>query len=385
MDDHSALYSFYLLSSLLSVIVYVCILRKKERKCMNDNLEPSEVSPSEWLSLNQFLFKIKQVNSPCVSVYYPYGKGKDVISLLHENKRNDSFEKIESKIEKRIIDLKDNPSSAGKFSQTLCIFGWMENGKVCIKEIGTSKKLPYLYMVSKKPYIKPFQDVLKINYDVLLITLDQKSARIQKFHGNQITQESKLRIDLQGRHKKGGQSQVRFLRARQTKIHVFFKKIANKARAMDSNSEIILLGGTGQAKTEFYDELNSELMKKCRFVEDLSFSTSVQDIHKKIIHHLYLYRRKYVAELIETYDKLFKTGLTAKRNDVIYKALEVGAVDTLIVSASYHTNSQFKNIMKMLEIAENTSCNIEFTYSPKIIERLKINNSVMALLRYKIK
>jgi peptide chain release factor subunit 1 len=367
---------------MLNALVF---LRKKKMKHMKEILESSEVCPSEWMSLNQFLFKIKPVNSPCVSVYYPYGKGKDMISLLRENKRNGSFEKIESKIEKRIIEIKDNPPSAGKFSQTLCIFGWIENGKVSIKEIGTSKKLPYLYMASKKPYVKPFQDILKINYDVLLITIDQKSAKIQKFHGDQITQESKLRIDLQGRHKKGGQSQGRFLRARQTKIHVFFKKIANKARTMDSNSEIILLGGTGHAKTEFYGELNSELMKKCRFVEDLSFSTPMRDIHEKIIHHLYLYRRKYVAELIETYDQLFKTGLTAKRNDVIHKALEIGAVDTLIVSANYHTNSQFKNIVKMLEIAENTSCKIEFTSSPKIIERLKINNSVMALLRYKIK
>ncbi len=352
---------------------------------MKDNLELSEISPSEWLSLNQFFLKMKQIDSPCVSVYYPYGKGKDMISLLRESKRSESFEKIESKIEKRIIEIKDNPPSAGKFSKTLCIFGWMENGKVKIKEIGTSKKLPYLYMISKRPYVKPFRDILKINYDVLLITLDQKSARIQKFHGNQITQESRLRIDLQGRHKKGGQSQGRFLRARQTKIHVFFKKIANKVRTMDSGSEVILLGGNGHAKTEFYGELNSELMKKCRFVEDLSFSTSMQDIHEKIIRHLYLYRRKYVAELIERYDQLFKTGLTAKRNNVIYKALEIGAVDTLIVSANYHANSRFKNIVKMLEIAENTSCKIEFASSPKILERLKINNSVMALLRYKIK
>ena len=352
---------------------------------MKESLEISEINPSEWLSLNQFLFKMKQVDFPCVSVYYPYGKGNDMVSLIRESKRSESFEKIESKIEKRIIEIKDDPPSAGKFSKTLCIFGWMENGKVMIKEIGTSKKLPYLYMISKKPYVKPFRDLLKINYDVLLITLDQKSARIQKFHGNQITQESKLRIDLQGRHKKGGQSQGRFLRARQTKIHVFFKKIANKVRTMDSGSELILLGGTGHAKTEFYDELNSELMGKCRFVEDLSFSTSVQDIHEKIIHHLYLYRRKYVAELIEKYDQLFKTGLTAKRNDVIYKALEIGAVDTLIVSANYHANSKFKSIVKMLEVAENTSCKIEFASSPKIIERLKINDSVMALLRYKIK
>jgi peptide chain release factor subunit 1 len=352
---------------------------------MKGNLELSEIHPSEWLSLSQFLFKIKQVNSPCVSVYYPYGKGEDMISLLRENKKGKSFEKIESKIEKRIIDLKDNPTSAGKFSQTLCIFGWMENGKVTIKEIGTSKKLPYLYMVSKKPYIKPFNDVLKTNYDVLLVTLDQKTAKIQKFHGSQIIQESKLRIDLQGRHRKGGQSQGRFLRARQTKIHVFFKKVANKVRMMDSNSELLLLGGIGPAKTEFYHELDSELAKKCRFVETLSFSTSINKIHEKIIHHLYQHRRKHVAEILQKYEKLVKEGLTAKRNTVIFKALEIGAVDTLIVSVNYHSNSQFKNIMKMLEIAKNTSAKIEFAVSPQLIKKLELDDSVLAILRYRIK
>jgi len=219
----------------------------------------------------------------------------------------------------------------------------------------------------------------------LLITLDQKSARLQKFHGSQITQETKLRIDLQGRHKKGGQSQGRFLRARQTKIHVFFKKIASKVKEMNSNSELILLGGVGPAKTEFYNELDSELIKKCRFVENLSFSTSIVDIHKKLIRHLYEYRRQYVAELVEKYEKLVKEGLTAKRNDAIYEALKNGAVDTLIVSADYHTSSQFKKIMKMVEMAKNTSSKIEFAVSPKIIKKLNIDNSVLAILRYQIK
>jgi peptide chain release factor subunit 1 len=162
---------------------------------MTNNPEYSEISPSEWLSLNRFLYEIKQIDSACVSVYYPYGKGQETISLLQKTKRKESFEKIESKIEKKITELKKNPSSAGKFTKTLCIFGWIKNGKVNIKAIGTSKKLPYIYMVSKKPYIKPFNDVLKTNYDVLLVTLDQKTARIQKFHGSQIVQESKLRID----------------------------------------------------------------------------------------------------------------------------------------------------------------------------------------------
>ncbi len=345
----------------------------------------SEISPSEWFSISRFLDDVKQINTVCVSVYYPYGKGQQTISLLQETKRSESIETIESKIEKRIAELRKNPISVGKFTKTLCIFGWIKNGKVFIKEIGISKKLPYIYMVSKKPYVKPFNDVLKTNYDVLLVTLDQKTAKIQKFHGSQIIQESKLRIDLQGRHRKGGQSQGRFLRARQTKIHVFFKKVANKVRIMDSNSELLLLGGIGPAKTEFYHELDSELAKKCRFVETLSFSTSINKIHEKIIHHLYQYRRKYVAEILQKYEKLVKEGLTAKRNTVIFKALEIGAVDTLIVSVNYHSNSQFKNIMNMLEIAKNTSAKIEFVVSPKIIKKLELDDSVLAILRYRIK
>ena len=92
---------------------------------------------------------------------------------------------------------------------------------------------------------------------------------------------------------------------------------------MDSDSELILLGGPGNAKTEFYDEINSELVKKCRFVENLSLSTSLKEIHKRIIHHLYKYRQKHVKELVEKYEKLVKEGLTEKRNHLIYKAFGI--------------------------------------------------------------
>ena len=345
----------------------------------------SEIEPAEWLSINQFLLELKEIKGPCLSVYYPYGKGQNTIQLLQETKRSESVEKIKKKIESKILELKKNPVSVGKFTKTLCLFGWMIGDKIHLKVIGTSKKLPYVYMVSKKPYVKPFSDILKTNYSVLVVTIDQKTARIQKYIGSQIIQESKLKIDLQGRHKKGGQSQGRFLRARQTKIHVFFKKVANKVRLMSDNSELILLGGSGNGKTEFYDELNSELTSKCRFVEGLSFNTSVTDIHKIIIHHLYEYRKKHMEELMQKYEKLVKEGLTAKKNNVIHRALKIGSVETLIVSTVFHTKPQFKNILKMLEEAKKTSCKIEFAMSPKIIKKLEIDDSVLAILRYKIK
>ncbi len=345
----------------------------------------SEIEPAEWLSINQFLLELKEIKGPCLSVYYPYGKGQNTIQLLQETKRSESVEKIKKKIESKILELKKNPISVGKFTKTLCLFGWIIDEKIHLKVIGTSKKLPYVYMVSKKPYVKPFSDILKTNYSVLVVTIDQKTARIQKYIGSQIIQESKLKIDLQGRHKKGGQSQGRFLRARQTKIHVFFKKVANKVRLMSDNSELILLGGSGNGKTEFYDELNSELTSKCRFVEGLSFNTSVTDIHKIIIHHLYEYRKKHMEELMQKYEKLVKEGLTAKKNNVIHRALKIGSVETLIVSTVFHTKPQFKNILKMLEEAKKTSCKIEFAMSPKIIKKLEIDDSVLAILRYRIK
>jgi len=60
-----------------------------------------EISSAEWLSLNQFLYEVKQIDAACVSVYYPYGKGQQTISLLQETKRKEPFEKIESEIEKK--------------------------------------------------------------------------------------------------------------------------------------------------------------------------------------------------------------------------------------------------------------------------------------------
>jgi len=366
-------------------MMVLVIYERTKVMLVKNNRNPDEIPPDEWMSINQFLYEIKSIDSPCISIYYPYGKGPEMMSLLKETKRNESLEKIESQIERKILQLKDKPVSVGKFAKTLCIFGWIKNNKVTIQVIGISKKLPYVYMANKKPFIKPFKDILKANYAVLIVTLDQKSARMQKFHGSQIVLESKLRIDLQGRHRKGGQSQGRFLRARQTKIHIFFKKIANKIREMDLPLDLILLGGVGHAKTEFFGELDSALTKKCMFVENLSFSTPINDIKKKVIYHLSQYRRKYVSEIIERYERLVKQGLTAKRNDVISKALEIGAVDVLIVSANYYDDFQFKKIVKMLEVAKHTSCKIEFVSSPKIIQKLELDNSVLAILRYKIK
>ena len=81
----------------------------------------------------------------------------------------------------------------------------------------------------------------------------------------------------------------------------------------------------------------SEIIKKCRFVNNLSSSTPIDEVYKTIIQQLYQYRKKHVAELLEKFHTLVKEGLAVKRNYIISKALQIGAVDTLLVSANSHT------------------------------------------------
>ena len=345
----------------------------------------SEIHPSEWYSINRFILELDSKNPPYVSVYFPHDKKSETIQLLRETKRSTKAEKIESAIEKRILKLNIEPKK--EFINTYCIFGWEENENIVLNNISISKKLPYIYVVGKKPYLKPFNDILKANYHTIVVILDHKSVQIRYLQGNKVLAEEKLSINLQGRHKKGGQSQKRFLRARHTFIQGFFKRIVKKINELDSNNvEILFLGGVGTAKTEIHDELSSELKKKCRFMNNVSFSTSSNELHKKIIKQLYDYRKKNVMEIVSKFERLVKEGLVTKKNSEIQKALEIGAVDTLLVSANYyHSSPKSKKIIKMIDIAENTSSKIEFVTNPKLVERLEKYDHVLALLRYKIK
>ena len=349
----------------------------------------SEVTPVEWYSINRFVQELKaqSIDSSCISLYYPHGSDAQTINLLRKTKRSERLEKIEAAIEKRIAKNSSNTKKGSKdrFINTHCIFGWHSNGKTILKEIGISKKLPFVYLAGKKPFVKPFRDILKSNYQVILVILDNKSARIQHMQGDKVLAEQRVSINLQGRHKKGGQSQKRFLRARQTFIQGFFKRIAKKIENLDSNDvEILFIGGIGTAKIEFHDELNSELKKKCRFIEGISFGTNINEQNKKIIKHLYDYRKKHVLEVTAKFEFAVKDGLVLRNNSRIQKALERGAVDTLLVSANYyHSSPTNQKIIKMIELAKNTSSIVEFVTNPKLVAKLVDYDHVLALLRYK--
>ncbi|HET8719480.1 MAG TPA: Vms1/Ankzf1 family peptidyl-tRNA hydrolase [Candidatus Nitrosotenuis sp.] len=353
----------------------------------NTGQRPSMVDPAEWYSINKFMLSLDSQNPPYVSVYDPRGKDLEAVNILQETKRNEITEKIEHAVEKRIINLDKSTNAKKRFIAMHCVFGWQDNGRIVVRNIGISKRLPFVYVVSKKPFLKPIYDILQTNYRIILVILDHKSMYMRYMHGNKTLIEKRKSINLQGRHKKGGQSQKRFLRARQTFIQGFFKKVQGEIQSLYSKDvDILFLGGSGMAKTEFYGTLVGDLKDKCRIIRDVDFGTSANELDKKIIRSFYEYRKKYVLGITSKFDKLVKTGLVVIKNADIAKALTISAVDTLLISANYyHSSSASKKIMGMIEIAENASSKIEFVTNPRLVAKLARYGHVVALLRYGLK
>ena len=101
-------------------------------------------------------------------------------------------------------------------------------------------------------------------------------------------------------------------------------------------------------------ELDPKL-SKCRFVKTVSLALPTTDIPKKLLTDLYAYRKTRVTRMLEEFEHKVTEGKTARRNSLIKISTSCRSGWTLYVSAQYRSNPKHLEIMRMLEMAENTS------------------------------
>jgi len=337
--------------------------------------------PKEWYSINRFLKELNQSYSPVVSVYVPISEASNMINTLRETERLPEIEEIETVIEKRLASKKI-------YNGSICIFGWNGKEGIVIKEFVVSKALPPVYLVGKKPYTEPLHDILEINYDVLLIVLDHKEAMLRHYKGKDILQHAKIKTYLKGKHSKGGWSQGRFERLRDLQIKHFFNKIKERLKDINlTQMELVLLSGPGLAKKEFMQSyINKNARKKTGIIEGIDLSTPDDNIITKFIIALDSLRKQLEIQQLQKVEARIKKGLAEKENSKIHTALRTGAVDTLLIASDYYAKTPEENnrIIKMIELAEKTSVEVEFITNKEVLEKLHKQGSVVATLRYKV-
>jgi len=335
--------------------------------------------PREWYKTNRFVKELEATYvPPVVSVYIPPKKVDKIIRVL-EREKELGMEEVKTGIVRELDALRE---SIGSF----CIFGWKEGENVIIKHIIASGDILPVYVVDDKPFLEPLREILEIRHDLLLILLDHRQALLKLYRGSEVQKQKRIRSYVISKHHKGGWSQKRFSRIRGIQVEKHFKTVQNYLERFDLKTiEIIILAGPGEAKKDFARKyITKEIADKTAVVRGLDFSSTDKEIDAVLVNQLNKYREKFESKLLSNVRENMKKRLVLNKNQEIQRALERGAVGTILIASDYYvaTPEEDELIIRMIEEAERTSAEVEFITNEAILEELHKHGSVLASLRY---
>ncbi|NLK25876.1 MAG: peptide chain release factor 1 [Euryarchaeota archaeon] len=200
----------------------------------------------------------------------------------------------------------------------------------------------FMYRCDSEFYTEKLWDMLDDKKTFGLVVIDRSEATVGLLKGKQIIPVKNIPSLVPSKHTRGGQSSVRFERLIEIAAHEFFKKVADIASETFLNVENlqgVLIGGPGATKEFFVKEeyLHHEIRKKILNTYDTGYTDEyglkeLVENAKDSLAELDLMREKeLVQRLLEEIRKSDK-GLATYGEDQVRHALQIGAVDVLLVS-----------------------------------------------------
>lgn len=203
----------------------------------------------------------------------------------------------------------------------------------------------FLYRCDSTFFTEPLQSMLLDKKCYGLITIDRSEATIGILSGSRIQVLKHFDSLVPSKHHQGGQSSVRFERLIEIAAHEFFKKVADNATELFLNRpELlgILIGGPGSTKDFFVKEeyLHHELRKKVvsplvdtGYTDESGLRELVQN-SQNIISDMQLAQEKVYMQRLFTEIRKTDGGLSCYGEQEVRYALDMGAVDMLLLSDS---------------------------------------------------
>jgi peptide chain release factor subunit 1 len=177
-----------------------------------------------------------------------------------------------------------------------------------------------------------------------LIVIDRSEATIGYLKGKRVIPLKNIQSLVPSKHGRGGQSARRFERLIEDAAHQYFKKVAalaNENFVGNKDLKGILIGGPGATKDYFIQKeyLHHDLRKIVIDTFDVGYTneSGLKELVNKASETLTdlglmeekLLIQRFVREVVKP-----DGGLAAYGEDEVHKALQLGAVDTLLISES---------------------------------------------------
>lgn len=347
------------------------------------------------------LSNFKARHTELVSVYIPsdfdiqkvINQLSEELSLARNIKSSSTRKNVMDALEKMIRGLKD-------FNKTpengLAAFA----GNVSAREghsdvqfwsiIPPEKMQIRKYRCDQKFLLEPLEEYLEDSESYGLVLLDRREAQVAVLKGKTINTIYTDTSAVPGKYKAGGQSAARFARVRENLARAFYQKVADVVNNEFSTSAIdvkgIIIGGPGPSKEEFYNEnfLTQEIKKKVITVVDIGYSgdQGINELLEKsrdILANEAIIKEKKQTERF--FNILGKTPNLATYGKHVEKAMEMGAVDTLLI-CDYHENDEIKRLGNLCENQGGEWMIIDSTSRDG--ETLRGLGGIGAILRYKL-
>ena len=237
------------------------------------------------------------------------------------------------------------------------------------------------YRCDKEFVLEPLRQMVVDDRVYGLIVTDKNEAAIGYLQGNTVKTAFTLESNVPGKTRAGGQSAQRFARLRKQMLKTFLQEIADKAKsafmdkARDGELLGIIVGGPGFVKDKLIDDgyIHQELEDEIVAVESLNYSgeEALEELVSKAedaIEDSQVVREKNLVNEFFTNLKE-ENGKSEYGIEPVYKALKMGAVDTLLISenvdmfeATYecpngHEKTVFEEEARISDSIECEECN----------------------------
>jgi len=316
----------------------------------------TEMSPRQKYDLRRQLEELKSCrgkHTELISLYVPATKQIfDVMSYLR-NEFSQS-QNIKSK-----TTMKNVTSAIESIMSRLKVFKQPpENGVIFFvghKSIGADRTemiayvieppMPistFLYRCDSLFYLEPLEQMLTEKEIYGLLLMDRRECTIGMLRGNRVDLIKYMTSQVPGKHGRGGQSQRRFERLTEIAAHEWFVKCGERASEIfraEDKLQGILVGGSGPTKQYFIDEgyLHYEIQNKIVGIFDTGYTDEyglkeLVSAASETMTNLKISQEKAIMKRFLREVTKSKAGLAIYGERQVRKALEMGAVDTLLLS-----------------------------------------------------
>ncbi|RDX82136.1 Eukaryotic peptide chain release factor subunit 1-3, partial [Mucuna pruriens] len=215
-----------------------------------------------------------------------------------------------------------------------------------------------LYLCDNKFHTEALNELLESDDKFGFIVMDGNGTLFGTLSGNTREVLHKFTVDLPKKHGRGGQSALRFARLRMEKRHNYVRKTAELATQFfinpatsQPNVSGLILAGSADFKTELSqsDMFDPRLQAKILNVVDVSYGgengfNQAIELSAEILSNVkFIQEKRLIGKYFEEISQ--DTGKYVFGVDDTLKALDMGAVETLIVWENLDINSSTGEIV----------------------------------------